>query len=173
MPRAPLQAAHRVGPVVRSIAGLAFALAAAAAAAQPSDAKALKDTLTGDAKGPAAANPTCRLFTPAEVQRFFGRTVGAGQNAAGGSGCQWSHGDGSGVLVQMTPARYASPPSAMKGYKTLPAVGPQAWVAPDMGWSAGAVDGDVAIVVNVDGPTATEAVAVALLRDTLERRRRR
>ena len=64
-------------------------LIAASANGQSIDPKQLKDALTGDAKGPAAANPQCKLFTVAEITALVGAPVGPGENAAGGSGCNW------------------------------------------------------------------------------------
>lgn len=162
-------------PSIRGIdvaAALALAISAVGAAAQPADANKLKDVLTGDAKGPASANARCRLFTPAEIKGFLGRAVGAGENAAGGSGCMWNNADDGDASVQVVEARYAVAPTLVKGYKPLPAIGPKAWVAPDMGWTAGSVVGDVAVVVNLGGKTASEAGAVAMLQKALERMRR-
>lgn len=67
---------------------IACILAARAVSAQ--DPKKTAAQLTGDAKGSAANNPVCKLFTPAEASKYAGKTVGAGQNAAMGSGCQWA-----------------------------------------------------------------------------------
>lgn len=150
----------------------AAGLAATAATAHAVDTRRMKDVLTGDDKVKAADNPRCKLFTPAEIKSYVGVAVGAGENAAGGSGCFWSDRNGANALVQVVAARYASPPSAMKGYRKLPAVGPKAWVAPDMGWSAGTVEGDSAVMVGLSGPDASEAKVVAFLEETLRRRRR-
>jgi len=57
-------------------------------------------------------------------------------------------------------------------FKRLPDVGSKGWVAPDSGWSAGAVVQDVAVVVVISGKTATEASAVALLREAIKRLKR-
>ena len=152
---------------------LVLCCAAAAATVQAVDGRRMKDVLTGDDKGRAADNPRCKLFSPAEIKSYVGVAVGAGENAAGGSGCFWSDGTGdANALVQVVEARYAAPPSAMKGYRKLPAMGPKAWVAPDMGWSAGTVEGDSAVMVNLAGKDASEAKVIAFLEETLRRRRR-
>lgn len=153
------------------LAALSVAFAVPAVA-EGADAKKLKDTLTGDARGAASANARCRLFTPDEIGGFLGAAVGAPENAAGGAGCQWSHKEDGGAIVTVVEARYFAPPSLLKGYRKLPAIGPKAWVAPDSGWSAGSVEGEAAIVVNLDGKTASEARVVALLQETIRRWRR-
>ena len=66
-------------------------LCAAAASVAQSDPKTLKDQLTGDAKGSAAANLHCKLFTQAEVAGYVGKPVGPGQNNSGGAGRGWSY----------------------------------------------------------------------------------
>lgn len=152
---------------------VASMLLAASAHAQQPDPKKLKDALTGDAKGGASANPQCRLFTQAEISIHAGTALGPGQNAAGGTGCMWTaKDDESSALVQVAPARFASPPTGMKGYKKLPGVGTRGWVAPDRGWSAGALVEEEAIVVVISGKKATEASAVALLQDVIKRRKK-
>jgi hypothetical protein len=149
------------------------ALATAAAAQVPQDAHKAKDRLTGDAAGKAANNPQCKLFTPAEAAKYIGEPVGAGQNAAMGSGCQWpAKGDGGDVMVQVVEARYFTAPSAAKGYKALSGIGSKAYVLPEMGgWAAAALVGPDAVLVSVAGKAASEAQAVALLQETLKRRK--
>jgi len=75
---------------MRNAAPLLWALLACAACAQAAEPAKLKDALTGDAKGSAAANPQCQLFSPAEISTYLGVSVGPGKNAAGGAGCQWT-----------------------------------------------------------------------------------
>jgi hypothetical protein len=160
-------------PSIKFAVALAALCATAACLGQPADAKKLKDALTGDARASAAANPQCRLFVPAEMKTWLGIAVGPGENAAGGAGCQWHDADYSAsAIVTVVPARYHAPPALAKGFKRLPAIGPKAWVAPDMGWTAGTVDGDHAVVVNLDGKMAGEASVVAFLQETLKRRSR-
>ena len=146
-------------------------LIAASANGQQTDPKKLKDQLTGDAKGSPAGNPQCRLFTPAEIAAYVGAQVGPGENAAGGAGCNWhDKGYAASASVTVVPPDYLPQPTLVKGFKRLPDVGSKGWVAPDSGWSAGAVVKDVAIVVVVSGKAATEASAVSLLQETIKRR---
>ncbi len=146
-------------------------LIAVSAQAQQTDPHKLKDVLTGDSKGSAASNPQCKLFTPAEVATYVGVPVGPGENAAGGSGCLWyDANDEASVTVTVVPPNYFPEPKLVKGFKRLPDVGSRGWVAPDDGWSAGALVQDVAIVVGISGKTATEPSAVRLLQETIKRR---
>jgi hypothetical protein len=180
----PAEAAHCDDTITReeppmhpykTFAACVFAALASAAAAQgvPQDAKKAKDRLTGDAAGKAADNPQCKLFTPAEAGKYIGEPVGVGQNAAMGSGCQWpAKGDGGDVMVQVVEARYFTAPSAAKGYKPLSGIGSKAYVLPEMGgWVAAALVGQEAVLVSVAGKAASEAQAVALLQETLKRRK--
>jgi hypothetical protein len=139
----------------------------------PAQAKKTADILTGDAKGSAANNPQCKLFTIADAARFVGEPVEAPKNAAGGSGCQWEAKDGTGdMMVQVVPASYHTPPKLSKGYKALPAdLGEKAYVAPQFdGWVAGVLRGADSIVVSLAGNGANEASTVELLKETLKRR---
>lgn len=148
-------------------------LLAISANAQQPDPKKLKDQLTGDAKGGASSNPQCKLFTQAEISAYAGASLGPGQNAGGGTGCMWSDKDyDASATVTVVPARYFPEPKLVKGFKRLPAAGSRGWVAPDSGWSAGALVKDEAIVVVVSGSKATENSAVALLQEVIQRRKK-
>ena len=148
-------------------------LLATSANGQTTNPKKLKDQLTGDAKGQPSANPQCMLFTQAEIAAYAGAQVGPGENAAGGAGCNWHDNSyGASVTVSVVPPNYFPEPTEVKGFKRLPGVGSKAWVAPDSGWSAGAVAQDAAVVVVVSGKKATEASAVALLQETMKRRKK-
>lgn len=152
------------------VAPLSVLLGNAALAADPGR---VAGALTGDAQRAAADNPQCQLFTPAEVARYLGQPVAAGQNAAQGSGCQWqaTHDDAADASVQVVQSRYFVPPTAAQGFKALPKVGTRGFVAPEYGgWSAGAIVGDAGIWVNVSGKSATPASAIALLEETIRRR---
>jgi hypothetical protein len=143
------------------------------AGSQQTDPKKLRDHLTGDAKGKAANNPQCQMFTQTEIVRFLGAAVGPGENVAGGNGCGWSDKEyESRASVTVVPPSYFPEPSGVKGFKRLPNIGKRAWVAPDDGWSAGALFDDAAIVVGLSGKTATEAAVVALLQETIKRRKK-
>lgn len=139
---------------------------------QTPDPKKLKDQLTGDAKGQASANLQCKLFTQAEIADYVGAQVGPGENSAGGAGCYWHDKTyGASATVGVVPPNYFPEPTEVKGFKRLPSVGSKGWVAPDSGWSAGAIVQDAAVVVGVSGKKATEASAVALLQEAIKRRK--
>lgn len=156
-----------------AVALLVLASIAGGSSAQPSDAKKLKDQLTGDAKGTAAANPQCKLFSPAEISAYLGKTVGPGENAAGGAGCSWSDKDYEvqAIFTVVGPS-YFPEPSRAKGFKRLQGIGKKAWVAPDSGWSAGALFDDAAVVVSLDSKKADEAAVVAFLQEAIKRRKK-
>lgn len=154
------------------VISLAAVLAAPPANAQTPDPNKLKDQITGNAKAPPSVNPQCKLFTPAEIAAYAGAEVGSGENSAGGLGCNWHNKTYSAsVTVSVVPPNYFPEPSAVKGFKRLPGVGSKGWVAPDSGWSAGAVVQDKAVVVVVSGAKSTEAAAVALLQEAIKRRK--
>jgi hypothetical protein len=136
----------------------------------PADAKQLAAVLSGDAKGSAAANPLCKLFSAAEASAYSGKKLQAGTNAAMGAGCQWP-GDDARVLIQAVPMDYADNPSGAPGFHTLPDLGKGAYAAADMGgWSAGAPQGKEFVGVVVTGPNASEQTALALMKEMMKRR---
>jgi hypothetical protein len=147
-------------------------LAACNQSGAAADAKQLAGVLSGDAKGSAAANPMCKLFSPAEASAYSGKKLQAGTNAAMGTGCQWAAGDGDGMtMIQAVPLNYANNPSGAPGYRKLPELGKGAYVAADMGgWIGGALQGKEFVGVVVTGPNASEKTAIALLNETLKRR---
>jgi hypothetical protein len=76
-------------------------------------------------------------------------------------------------MIQVVPARYHEPHKGANGFKKLPDVGTQGFVEMSMGgWNAGAITGPQAIVVAVRGPAASEATAIALLKEVIERRKK-
>jgi hypothetical protein len=137
------------------------------------DPKKTADQLTGDAKGSAANNPVCKLFTAAEASKYVGKTVGNGQNAAMGSGCQWATKEYDGdMMVQIVNASYLVQPKDAKGFQAMPDLGTKGFVVPEMGgWKAAVVKDEKAIVVSVAGPAASQPTAIALLKETLARRK--
>jgi hypothetical protein len=141
------------------------------AEAQSVDPNEALDQLTGDAKGSAADNPQCRLFTPEEIGSYLGVEVGAGENAAGGAGCQWMDQDyeAQAILTVVGPDQYTEP-SLVTGFKRLTGIGAKAWVAPESGWSAGALLDNATIIVSLDGDKADEATVVEFLREAVKRR---
>jgi hypothetical protein len=81
--------------------------------------------------------------------------------------------DSADAVVQVVPSRYFAEPSGSKGFKPLPKIGTKGFVAPQYGgWSAGAIVGEVGIWVNVSRKTAKESAAIALLEETIKRRKR-
>lgn len=133
------------------------------------DAQKVAAALSGDDKHVATDNPVCKLFTPTEAATYIGEPVGAPGNASGG--CQWMAVKSDGwVRVFDTSDEYHEVPSHAKGFKELPAVGKRGYVSVDWGgWGAGAIVGTRSISVSVVGATASEASAVALLKESIKR----
>ena len=150
---------------------LAAATISSTASAQ--DPRKTADVLTGNAKGTAANNPVCKLFTPAEAAKYVGEPVGAPENAALGSGCQWAAKDDDGdMLVQVVAASYHEEPTQAKGFQRVAELGPRAFVVPELGgWKAATVRGQESLIVSVSGPGASQQTAVALLKELLSRRK--
>ena len=152
------------------------AVAQADGLAGQADAQALKDMLTGDAKGAAKANPQCKLFSVAEMTSYIGAPALAGGNAAMGFGCQWiapgTGGNNLGdIIVSVVPAEYYVQPSLADGYKDLEDFGVKAFVVPEMGgWAAGSIVGNDAVNVSLVGPAATETSTIELLKEAIKRR---
>lgn len=140
---------------------------------KPEDARAKAQkaaTAVSVAGGPPGANPQCKLFSQKEVGTYIGEPVLAGEDVAGG--CQWRAKDGSGdVIVAVVPAANHESPRASEGYQaTLAAPGSDGFTAPYLGgWIAGAIVGEEALRVSLDGQTASRAGAAALLRDAAKR----
>jgi len=129
--------------------------------------------LTGADKNEANDNSQCHLFTPAELAKYAGVPLGPGHTAAMGTGCQFLGRSGGGsVMIQVVPARYHEPHKGAEGFRRLPAIGSEGFVEKSMGgWNAGAISGPQAVVVAVQGPGASDASAIALLTETLRRRK--
>jgi hypothetical protein len=135
------------------------------------DPEKLAGALKGDNTGAAAGNKQCKLFTMSEASGYVGVTVQNVDNAAMGTGCQWTVGGNNGsMLVQVVPARYHEKPSGAPGYKKLPELGPQAFVVPEMGgWHAGSLQGTHAVHVMLSGKGAVEARTIELLKESMKR----
>jgi hypothetical protein len=138
------------------------------------DAKKLADAIrANDKASPAALNVQCKLFNGPELAPFLGEAVGKPENSTGG--CTWptaqDHNDASiGVMVTVVGANYFAPPKLAAGYRPVADVGTKGYVIKSLGdWEAGAVQGDKAVVVTLSGPKATDANAIALLKETLKR----
>jgi len=156
---------NRILAICFLCAGCAFSYAQSQA-----DAKKLAGALKGDNAGVAADNRQCKMFTKAEAGQYIGQVVNHVENAALGTGCQWTSGENGSVLVQVVPARYHEKPSAAPGYKKLPDIGTQAFVVPDLGgWHAGSLNGTRAVHVIISGKGASEAKAVELLKEAMKR----
>lgn len=138
----------------------------------PQEAEQTADVLSGDAKGSAADNPMCKLFTVDQAAAYIGEPVNAGQNAGMGTGCQWTARDGEGdVMVVAVPANYAERPTLATGFREAPEAGKDGFVVPELGgWAAGAMAGDSFVKVSVAGSKASDANALALLKETIKRR---
>ena len=74
------------------------------------------------------------------------------------------------MLIQAIPEDYFERPSRMKGFKEMPALGKKGFVAPDEGWTAGAIIGKEGVYADIDSKAATEARAIELLKETIKRR---
>ena len=135
-----------------------------------SDAEKLARELKGDKAGQAADNRQCKLFTKSEATHYIGAAATQVENAAMGTGCQWTTGGDGSMLVQVVAARYHERPSGAPGYKKLPEIEPQSFVVPEMGgWHAGSLQGTHAIHVILSGKGASEARTVELLKEAIKR----
>ena len=135
------------------------------------DPNKLASGLKGDNKGQAADNRQCKMFTKTEAGHYIGETIIQVENAALGTGCQWtSASDDGSMLVQIVPARYHVRPSVAPGYKKLPEVGIQGFIVPQSGgWQAGSLQGAHSIQVQASGKGATEAKTIELLKESMKR----
>jgi len=142
-----------------------------ATAQSKTDPGKLAGVLKGDNKGGAASNKQCKLFTMSEAGSYVGATIRNMDNAAMGTGCQWTVGGNNGsMLVQVVPARDHEKPSGAPGYKKLPEIGPEAFVVPEMGgWHAGSLQGAHAVHVTLSGKAASETKTVELLKESMKR----
>jgi hypothetical protein len=143
-------------------------------ASVPSDAQQAAAVLSGDSNAAASDNPMCRLFSADELAAYSGVKLGSGANAAMGSGCQWETADGRGLaMIQIIPLDYAIQPNKhAPGYRAAPEVGEGGYVNAEAGgWTAGASSDKEFVVVQLNGPKASVATAIALLAETMRRRR--
>jgi len=134
-------------------------------------AEKLAAALKGDNAGVAADNRQCKMFTKAEAGQYIGQTVDHAENAAVGTGCQWTTaGQNGSVLVQVVPARYHEKSSGAPGYKKLQSIGTEAFIVPELGgWHAGSLNRTRAVHVIISGKAASEAKAVELLKEAMKR----
>ena len=136
------------------------------------EAKKAAAALTGEDKIAADKNPQCKLFTAAELAKYVGEPLSPGHDAAMGTGCQWDgKSDSDSAMIQVVPARYHEPHKGAKGFRRLPDVGTEGFVEMSMGgWNAGTITGPQAVVVSVRGPAVSDATAIALLKEVIQRR---
>jgi hypothetical protein len=121
------------------------------------------------ATGEVPTDPVCKLFSSKDAAHYIGKAAKNGAPAIGG--CQWLAVSGAGqMMVQIVSARYDERPDKGPGYRKLPDVGPDAFVAKFLdGWMAGTVAGKEAIRAIVSGNGVTDATAIALLNETVKR----
>ena len=162
----------RASETVIFLAAMCLGTAACSKTPQASagDAQQLAAGLTGDARGSASDNQQCKMFTPAEIAAYEGAAVGAGSNAAMGTGCQWSDtSDNDSAMVQVVRASDHEPATAAPGYKPLPQVGQEGFVVPQMGgWHAAAISGGKSVNVQT-GAKSDQARTVAFLQEAIKR----
>lgn len=174
------------------LAGLVFAVLAVAAcgasggpSATPGGSAGAAGATTAPAttapEASGAASPTgapsayCSIFTVDEVKAILGADVNAGEDAALGTGCQWSDGEG-GAMMQIQviddPTYFVAETGA-EGYKELNGIGVAAFSTPglvDGGWSASAQTATGTYYVTVRSPSTTVTTAVDLLKELIKRR---
>jgi hypothetical protein len=158
----------------RTLLFVAYFLCTAGAVSFAQDkaaAEKLAAALKGNNAGNASDNRQCKMFTKAEAGQYIGQAVDHVENAAVGTGCQWTTtGQNGSVLVQVVPARDHEKPSGAPGYKKLPNIGTEAFVVPELGgWHAGSLNGPRAVHVNISGKGASESKAVELLKESMKR----
>ena len=165
------QGGLNVNRIVLIVMCLVWATSSIGNAQSKGDAEKLAAGLKGDNAGQAGDNRQCKMFTKTEAGHYIGEAITHVENAAMGTGCQWtSASDNGSMLVQVVPARYHERPSAAPGYRKLPEVGTQAFVVPQSGgWQAGSLQGAHSIQVKASGKGATEAKTVELLKESMKR----
>lgn len=160
----------RTRTVLFLVLSLALAGCNKSASVVSGEAQEMADVLTGDAAGDASDNRECKKYTVAEIGAIVGTPVEAGENAAMGTGCQWSASNDKGfVMVQVVDAKDHNPPSGAPGFKELSGVGTEGFIVPDPeGGSAGAIQGSHSINIMIT-TGASEAQLLAFLREVLKR----
>jgi len=109
----------------------------------------------------------CTLITAQELEAIVLMQVQPSSAAVSPGGCVWDtpddpHGF---VMVAVVSGDYWETPNHAPGYKALSGIGSEAYVINELdGWKAGALlTGEMAIVVRLDVPGETEAMAVEVL----------
>jgi hypothetical protein len=163
---------HQPGKIMNRTIALALCCVIAACSKPSGEAAATADALRSStsATGAASTDPVCKLYSSDDAAHYIGKPANDGALSMGG--CQWAAQDGIGdMMVQVVPARYDEQPKAARGYRKLPDIGTNAFVSTFMdGWIAGAVVGEEAVRASVSGKGASDATAIALLKETIKRR---
>ena len=138
----------------------------------------LANHLTGDATGTEQGNEVCALYAPQELAAYLGKTPAKGENAAMGTGCQWSATDDDDsepvfIQIQLVPAAEGkgegAVPSGAPKYREVREIGRNGYVVNDVGWEAGAFVGTQWLGVTISGPAASDVKAIALFKDVVAR----
>lgn len=178
--------------MINRLAGLVLAVLAVAACGAPGGPSAAPAGSSGapiattapgttapEASGAASpageASAYCSIFTVDEVKAILGADVNAGEDAAVGTGCQWSDGEG-GVMMQIQviddPTFFVAETGA-QGYEELSGIGVAAFSVPglvDGEWSASAQTATGTYYATVRGKATTVQTAVDLLKELIKRR---
>ena len=156
---------------MKRLTAIVLCCALAACSRPSSDAEKTASALgsSTSSTGASSTDPVCRLYSSSDAAGYLGKAAKDGDLSMGG--CQWDAADGDGVMnVQVMAARYHEKPSQSPGYRALPDMAGDAFVATFMdGWTAGAIDGKSAIRASLTGNKATEASTIALLKETIKR----
>ncbi len=116
-------------------------------------------------------DPTCQLFTQDEIAKYQGAPVKPGEKAAMGTGCAWTTtADDGSTLIQILEERYAEFPTNAPTYKAMPELGEKGYVVEELaGYGSAIMKNGVYLGVNISGPTATEAMTVAFMKEVAAR----
>ena len=114
----------------------------------------------------------CSFFTTAEVAKLLGTGVEPGESTGPVPGCQWfGEDEASYVIVQVVDTTHWLDPRQAPAYQSLAGVGREAYSHRDAegGWRAMAKTDRAVVAVVLIGGTATQAAAVTLLRQLVQR----
>ena len=117
----------------------------------------------------------CGWFSPAEIGKYLGAAVKAGEvNGPLDSQCQWvgqSDSSRTFISIQMVSARHWEVPDQADDFRRVKGVGDAAYVLPEFGgWKAAAKAGKEAVYVSGGGETLTAEKTLDLLRAALAHR---
>jgi len=132
--------------------------------------------LFGSGAPPTFAQPSgtgegakvCSWFTPAEIAKYLGVAVEAGQvNGPLNSQCQWKGKSASPAFISIQIVRRSDweDPHLADGYKRVQGIGETAYVVPQLGgWQAGARTATKVVAVSGLGGTLTAEKTLDVLR---------